>query len=159
MEKIPEKFKPSDIKKLIEGWNLKEAPVKKKNYATILEVQSQWTSFSGKMLSVHTYPYKIQSGILFVRCDHSIFAQQIQFYAMDILQKLNQILSLDIKKIKTSIGIIYWRNRFEDRKKSDNISPKEEMVNYKNDLPLNESKKMDAIDLIIKNILVNKKEG
>lgn len=152
MDRFPEKFSLSDVKKLTGGWNLQSAPSKKKNYASIVEIQSQWNSIAGETLSVHSYPYKIQSGLLFVRCDHSIFAQQFQFFAPQIIKKIEQTFHLQIKTIKTTIGVIYWKNPPNQRKESDNISSKEKMAYQEENLTREEQMKIGALDQIIASI-------
>lgn len=72
-------------------------------------VQKLWKTIVGKALSVHSLPYKIQKKTLFVRVDHPLYSQQLQFHKKEILQRLHQNL-LAIEELESTIGTIYWNN-------------------------------------------------
>ncbi|GEM_PF-2324470 len=149
---IPSRISQEEIKTIIRNITAEKKSTGKSLAAVMMEIQTQWNDIAGETLAVHTYPYRIQSKDLYVRCDHSIFAQQIHLYHQKIITALKIRMDAPVEKIKTTVGIIYWKNRDMGRKESDNISPNQKMADNEPQISREIQKKNDIIDEILKNI-------
>lgn len=71
-------------------------------------LQKIWSQVVGKEMAVHTLPFKISKKVLYVRADHPIYLQQLQFYKAHVLQKLSNQYNIHLKNIHSHVGTIYW---------------------------------------------------
>ncbi len=149
---IPSRISQEEINTIIRNVATEKKKSGKSLAGVMMEIQTQWNNIAGETLAVHTYPYRIQSGELYVRCDHSIFAQQIHLYHQKIITALKIRVDAPVAKIKTTVGVIYWKNRDMGRKESDNISPDQKMAGNEPQISREIQKISDIIDEILKNI-------
>ncbi len=54
----------------------------------IENIKDKWESYVGKILSVHSTPDRLFRKILFIKVDHSAYANELSLYSGNILNKL-----------------------------------------------------------------------
>ena len=57
---------------------------------------------------MHSLPEKLNKKTLWINTDHSIFAQQIQILADQILQEIQTKLGIKINRFRTKVAILQW---------------------------------------------------
>lgn len=88
-------------------FNQLEKQVNWQKHHQFRQVLQHWSGVVGAAVSSHTRPYSIQRGTLNIATANSVWAQNLSFERLRILQKLNQILSVPLTDIRFSAG--YWR--------------------------------------------------
>ena len=56
----------------------------------IENIRDKWDSYVGRTLSVHSKPDRLFKGILFVKVDHSAYANELSLHSENILGKLKK---------------------------------------------------------------------
>ena len=68
-------------------------------------IEKHWLELIGEAAAVHALPYKVESNILFVRVDSSVWNQELFMTRRNLIQKINGNFSQAIvKEIKYQIG-------------------------------------------------------
>lgn len=112
----------------------KEQTIDKFFHVEIPVVQKIWTTIVGEALSVHSLPYKVYKKELFVRVDHPLYSQQLQFHQKKILQRLLDY-NIEVDKLKVTIGTIYWNKEIKT-KVQDSLSLSNSLTQLREDKTL-----------------------
>lgn len=136
---MPRKISGNDLKSIFSLVTQKQTLQK---YAYILDsqipqIQKVWPTVAGTELAVHSLPYKIEKKVLYVRTEHPIYAQELQFNMRLIVEAINQQLFIQLSGLQTHVGRIYWPHKQAQETSSQNIYTSK---------PVNENTKMkDAL--------------
>lgn len=71
----------------------------------LARAQTQWAGIVGEAIAAQATPVRERRGELTVRCESSVWAQELDLMAPSILTKLNQAIGENsIKKLKFEVG-------------------------------------------------------
>lgn len=106
-------FNNNEIKSFLEKAARKSekiAPQTLYGNMVLLNIRQEWDEIVTPAMAEHTLAFKIEKNVLMVRADHGIFAQELNFHAGKICEKINRMFQLSIKGVKTHVGPIYSKS-------------------------------------------------
>lgn len=105
------------------------------------EIARCWSTIVSTALADHSAATYLHDGVLSVKADHGLFAQQLQMNQNAILRKIVQTTGIKVKKIKVTVGRLTYRNNNQQQNKFS-VTAKRTLTE--------EQKKQDAVydDLI-----------
>lgn len=130
MSRGPENFKLNDLITLLSDINESLPETERRDttgYTRILMIRLKWAEAVTEQLAAHSRPLTLKKGILTVRCDHGIFAGQIQMLQLQLLRKLHEITGIRVDRIKTHTGHIKWPDERKQLKRRDIMFKSETM--------------------------------
>jgi len=98
--KKPASFRATPLHQLI--W--KTLPPEIRGELFLRDIRESWRNLAGDPLGKCTAPFKIRESTLFVMAEHSPAAQEVQFQERRILERIRKAFSLELSRIRVTVG-------------------------------------------------------
>ncbi len=67
------------------------------------EIRRQWKEISG-LLHAHSVPEKLDNSILYIKCNKSVYVQELMLHRRSITERIFQLTGIRVKDLKITAG-------------------------------------------------------